>query len=150
MISYFDTSALVKRYALETGSQAVYEAIAASRLAGTVLITRAEVAAAFAKAIRTATLTTDEAVLCLSRFREDWPRLVRLPVSEATVARAEQQAWQSGLRGYDSVHLAAALLWQEALGVAVTVVTYDRALWIAAAQAGLANYPADLITATSS
>ena len=115
-------------------------------LAGTAVITRAEVGAALAKAIRTSALTREEALACLGRFRQDWPRLVRTHVSEATVARAEQLAWQYSLRGYDAVHLASALLWQESLGEPVSMAAFDRALWQAADQAGLLAYPAALLS----
>jgi predicted nucleic acid-binding protein len=144
MILYLDSSALVKRYVVEMGSQEVVQAIAQSDIAGTVVITRAEVAAAFAKAVRMTALTQDEAQTCIERFRRDWPHLVRTRVTEATVARADQLAWHYQLRGYDAVHLAAALHWQDALGVMVTVATFDLKLWQAAARAGVLTYPPDL------
>ena len=145
MILYLDSSALVKRYVQEQGSQAVGDAIAAAQLTGTAIITRAEVGAALAKAVRTSALTREEALACLGRFQQDWPRLVRTRVGEPTVARAEQLAWQYNLRGYDAVHLASALLWQESLSESVTMAAFDHALWKAASQAGLIAYPAELI-----
>lgn len=144
MILYLDSSALVKRYVVEIGSPEVVQAIAQAETTGTVVIARAEVAAAFAKAVRMAALTQDEAQTGLERFRRDWPHLVRTRVTEATVARADQMAWQYQLRGYDAVHLAAAVLWQDALGVMVTMATFDLKLWQAAAQSGLLTYPTDL------
>lgn len=144
MILYLDSSALVKRYVLETGSQAVVQAMTQATVAGAAVITRAEVAAAFAKAVRMAALTRDEAQTCLEQFRRDWPHLVRTRVTETTVARADQLAWQYQLRGYDAVHLAAALLWQETLGEMVTLATFDQKLWQAATRAGLLPYPLDL------
>ena len=150
MILYLDSSALVKRYVQERGSQAVGDAITAAQLTATAVITRAEVGAALAKAIRTSALTSEEALASLDRFHQDWPRLVRTRVSEATVARAEQLAWQYNLRGYDAVHLASALLWQEGLGEPVTVAVFDHALWKAASQAGLLAYPADLLATGTS
>lgn len=50
-------------------------------------------------------------------------------------------AWEHGLRGYDAVHLATALVWRETLGEAVTVATWDRELWRAARDAGLSPWP---------
>jgi len=38
------------------------------------------------------------------------------------------------LRGYDATHLAAALLWQEVLGVPVLMATFDVGLWRVAAR----------------
>ena len=52
MILYLDASALVKRYIDEMGSRADEQAIANADSVGTVLITRAETAAAIAKAFR--------------------------------------------------------------------------------------------------
>lgn len=144
MILYLDSSALVKRYVVEIGSPEVVQAIAQADTTGTVVIARAEVVAAFAKAVRMAALTQDEAHICLERFRRHWPHLVRTRVTEATVTRADQLAWQYQLRGYDAVHLAAAVLWQDALGAMVTMATFDLRLWQAAAQAGVLTYPPDL------
>jgi len=52
MILYLDASALVKRYVTEPGSSEVSEAINRAEMAGTALVSRAEVAAALAKAAR--------------------------------------------------------------------------------------------------
>jgi len=64
------------------------------------------------------------------------------------VARADSLAWEYGLRGYDAVHLASALLWQEALGEPVTLATFDKPLWEAAQQAGMGVWPEDLDKST--
>jgi predicted nucleic acid-binding protein len=143
MILYLDASALVKRYVAEAGSQQVGEAIAAAELAGTSIITRAEVAAALAKAVRVGALTRDQARSALQTFRNEWPDLVRLQLSELTVSRADSFAWEYNLRGYDAVQLAAASLWQDAMGERVAFMAYDRKLWSAAAQAGLTAVPPD-------
>lgn len=66
---------------------------------------------------------------------------MRLRVDERTIERAEAYAWQFGLRGYDAVHLASAVMWQEASGEPVMLATYDRQLWEAAAQVGLQVLP---------
>ena len=89
-------------------------------------------------------LTLEEANACLDRFQRDWPHLVRLRIAEVTIARAAQLAWQHRLRGYDAVHLAAAILWQEALGELVTMATFDLTLWQAVIQVGMQAFPADL------
>ena len=144
MILYLDASTLVKRYVAELGSPEVGSAIAQADVVGTVLITRAEVAAALAKAARVGALTEDEALACLQVVREEWSDLMRVQVTEMVVTRAEALAWEHGLRGYDAVHLAAASIWQDALGQQITFATFDRRLWEAARRTGLAPYPADL------
>ncbi len=144
MILYLDASALVKRYVAEAGSADVAAAVAAARLLATAVISRAEVTAALAKAVRLRFVTRKSAAIGLADFDADWPDLIRLEVSEAVVARAASVAWQQELRGYDAVHLASALHWQEALGDSVTVATYDRQLWRGARNSGLLSWPADL------
>jgi predicted nucleic acid-binding protein len=144
VILCLDASALVKRYVAEAGSANVAAAIAAARLLATTVISRAEVTAALAKAVRLGYATRNAAAAGLADFEGDWPDLIRLEVSETVVARAASVAWQQGLRGYDAVHLASALQWQEALGNPVTVATYDRELWRGAQSSGLVPWPNDM------
>jgi predicted nucleic acid-binding protein len=145
-ILYLDASALVKRYIAERGSSQVAEAIAEAEVVGTSLISRAEVAAALAKAVRTGTLTQEGAASALQVFRSEWPTLVRVQATEMVVTRADSLAWEQGLRGYDAVHLASALLWQEGLGEPVTMAVFDLRLWEAAKERGLVPFPDDLPT----
>ena len=143
MILYLDTSALVKRYVIEAGTDEVNDATEHAVTAGTAIICRAEVAAALAKAVRTGTLKQSDALASLEKFRSEWSDLIRVQVSERLVARADALAWEHSLRGYDAVHLAAALVWQEALGESVTLATFDEPLWQAAQQEGLVPFPVD-------
>jgi uncharacterized protein len=144
VIVYLDASALVKRYVGEAWSGEVDQLIARASGVGTALISRAEVAAALAKAARLGALTREQTALALHVFRTEWVDLVRLQVTESLVARADVQAWERGLRGHDAVHLAAALVWQEMLGEPVTLATFDRRLWQAAGVAGLTAWPDEL------
>ena len=141
MIVYLDASALVKRYIEEAGSAAVGRLIEEANLVGTAAITRVEMAAALAKAVRVGVLSREEAALALEVFREEWPSLVRIQVTEPLLRRAEEVAWQEGLRGYDATHLAAALFWQEMLGEPVVVATFDRELWDAARRLAMQVFP---------
>ncbi len=145
MILYLDASALVKRYVAEPGSVEVQRMIGEADVVGTAIITRAEVAAALSKAVRMAALSPGEAQESLKLFRNEWPDLVRIQVTEMVVARADIFAWEHGLRGYDAVHLAAASLWRDALGGdRVMFLTFDRKLWTAVQSAGLVPAPTDL------
>jgi uncharacterized protein len=144
VILYLDASALVKRYVAEPGTAEVFAVIAQADNIGTGLICRAEVAAAFAKSVRTRALTYGDALECLRSFRRDWSTIVRLQLTEQVVARADALTWDYGLRGYDAVHLASALVWQDSAREPVTLVTFDKPLWEAATQTGLIAYPSDL------
>ncbi len=144
MILYLDTSALVKRYVAEPGSAEVAQVIETAQASGTSIITRAEMAAALGQAVRMHVLNHDAAALALQTFHEDWPGLVHVQVTEHVVARASRLAWDMGLRGYDAVHLAAALLWQEGMGEGIAFATFDQRLWTAAGQSGLTAIPTGL------
>jgi predicted nucleic acid-binding protein len=141
VIVYLDSSALVKRYVAERSSAEVNALIAGAAVVGTAVVSRAELAAALAKAVRVGTLPREQALAGLQAFRAEWVDLVRLPATEGALALADRLAWELGLRGYDAVHLAAASLWRDALGEPVVLATFDLQLWAAAPAVGLTAWP---------
>lgn len=149
MIAHLDASALVKRYVVERGSSETIALTADSEMTATSIVSRAEVAAALAKAVRVGLVNDEVARNAQRRFTGDWPDLVRVPVTEALVERAERLAWEHGLRGYDAVQLASALTWQESTGEEIALATFDQQLWEAAKRTGLNAWPDKLPGATS-
>lgn len=139
---YLDSSALVKRYVAEAGSRDVRSAVAEAAYNSTSLISRAEVSAALARAVRLGALSTRAGRACQEAFLLDWPSVIRVEINESIVAQAGSLAWQHGLRGYDAVQLASALAWKAALGGVVTIATFDKQLWAAASAEGLTPFPA--------
>jgi len=144
MILYLDSSAIVKQYVIELGSAEIRQAILQSEINGTAVISRAEVVATFRKAVRLGVLSEKDAKMLKRSFDRSWRKLVRTRVTERLVQYAATLAWDHGLRGYDSVHLASAVAWQRALSRSVTLATFDQPLWNAAAKAGLHAFPPDL------
>lgn len=142
MIIYFDASALVKLYIFESGTPSVEKLVTQAEVLGTAVITRVEVTAAITKAVRMGMLPKEEASVALKFFNGDWENLIRIQMTEVLISRSANIAWDYGLRGYDAVHLASALFWQEMLGESITVATFDRELWEAAGAAGLKAWPA--------
>ncbi|MGH7965044.1 MAG: type II toxin-antitoxin system VapC family toxin [Candidatus Binatia bacterium] len=109
---FFDSSALVKRYVVESGTQWVRGLCepAAGHTIYIARITGVEVIAALARHTRIGSLTRSAAQGAMAAFRGDF-RWVYL-VSELTPALAERAmdlAQAHGLRGYDAVQLAASL-----------------------------------------
>jgi uncharacterized protein len=145
MILYLDSSALVKRYIAETGSVEVEALIKKADIVGTGLITRAEVPAALSKAVRLSWLETNQGERLLHIFRTNWQVLAIVQATETLMARADALAWEHGLRGYDAVHLASAIVWEEALGEPVTLATFDPRLWQATTNIGLTVWPETLL-----
>jgi uncharacterized protein len=142
VILYLESSALVKRYIQEKASQDVNAWIEAADMVVTGLITRVEVAAAIARVGRMKLITLDETLAALRQFRSEWESFHRLPISENTVLRGDVLAVEHNLRGYDATHLACALIWQETLGMPVTLASFDSQLIEAARRVQMANLPA--------
>jgi uncharacterized protein len=141
MNAYLDASVLVKTYVAEAGSKEVGQLLSRADLLATSVLSRAEVPAALAKAARVGWLAREAADAARQAFRAQWPALMGVQVTEALMALADTLAWDYGLRGYDAVHLASALTWQEALGEPVLLATFDKQLWSAAPKAGVAIWP---------
>jgi len=144
VIAYLDASALVKRYVVERGSRETIALTTESEMTATSIVSRAEVAAALARAVRAGLVKDDVARNAQRRFAQDWPDLARVSVTEALVERAERLAWEHGLRGYDAVQLASALAWQESLSEEIVLASFDQQLWEAAKRSGLKAWPDQL------
>jgi len=144
VIAYLDASALVKRYLLERGSRETIALTSQAELAATSIISRAQVAAGLAKAVRAGVVKDDVAKCAQRSFAGDWPDLLRISVTEALVERADSLAWVYGLRGYDAVHLESALTWWESVGEEIVLATFDQQLWEAGKRTGLRPWPEQL------
>ena len=144
MIIYFDTSALVKSYIQEKGTSQVRQWVSNCSMSGTSLISKAELASALSIAVRLNRLANAQAQAVWQEFRRDWMSLYKIEISESIVERAAAIVWDHRLRGYDAIHLSAAISWQEQLGESLTLATFDGELWQAARNAGLGVLPEGL------
>ena len=137
---YLDTSAWMKLYVPEAGSERVESLIAAADRCASHLITYAEMRAAFAKAQRMGRMNQATKDTAVASFEVDWRTCQVMDVTDPLVRRAGDLADRFGLRGYDSVHLAAAeaislLLMPEPLAF----VCFDERLCDAARALGMAT-----------
>lgn len=137
MILYLDTSAKVKLYADEPGSVLVREAVARADIIASNIIAYAETRAALARKHRQGGIDDTTLIEIKQEFERDWSRIHRLPVNEMIIHRAGEFAEQHSLRGYDSVHLAAAESLQTVLGSSIVFACFDNALNQAALERGL-------------
>jgi predicted nucleic acid-binding protein len=146
MIVYFDTSALVKGYVQEAGSAETLALLGDENNSfGSASITQIEMASAIQRAIRIVGVSSSNPAKAWQDFLDDWSTFSRITVSPLIIERACRIAWEYGLRGYDSLHLATALLWKESLDETVTLATFDRDLWSAGKKAGLDVWPEGLV-----
>lgn len=107
---YFDTSALVKHYIEETGSQWVQSLIRSKRtMVLTSSLTRIEGACTFARRHREGVLSEDDLTQVCSVFNYDLAHHYVLTEAEpAILSSAQQLALRYPLRAYDAVQLATA------------------------------------------
>jgi uncharacterized protein len=111
-ILFFDSSAVVKRYIAEIGSQWVAglmlpEAKNAIHIG---VVTGAEVVAAFARRQRGGSLPPEQAAQAIAEFSDDWANLYDvISADRQVVNQAMVLAQRHGLRGYDAMQLASAL-----------------------------------------
>jgi len=147
MIIYFDTSALVKRYLREADSEKVMALFnEEDHIFGSVVLTQVEMAGTFQRAVRMEVSSSKLAAEVWQDYLDHWQSFTRFRIFAGTIERASEIAWKYDLRGYDSLHLATALLWQETLGTQITLATFDRELWLAAEKAGMLRWPTDLVS----
>ena len=109
---FFDSSAIVKRYAVESGSPWIFKILRPSsqNLAFVAGIAGAEVVAALARKRKGQVLSPAEASKAIRRFKRHFSRrFQKISISDKVVATAMIYADRYELRGYDSIQLAAAL-----------------------------------------
>lgn len=141
MILYLDTSAVVKLYVEEEGSDKVRASCEQARVVATSLIGYAEARAAFARAKRQARLQAQDHRQVLEDFDHDWDSYFILEVTEGLVRRAGGLAEDHALRAYDALHLASALTLRERVHRTVAFLCFDEALEAAARGESLVTSP---------
>lgn len=143
MILYLDTSALAKLFISEPGSNQVAAAVGSSLAVATHRIAYVEMHATLGKAVRMGRAEPSSLDRRLRDFEECWASIDVVEATDALVRRAAGLAIRHGLRGYDSVHLAAALAVHETMGPEAPVCfgATDARLNDAARLAGLTLVP---------
>jgi uncharacterized protein len=137
LILYLDTSALVKLYAQEAGSDVVQRAVGAADLIATSLMSYAEARSALARKCRGGEITRAALNGLRQEFERDWARLHVLPIDEALVRKAGDLTEEHALRALDALHLATVDNLQAVLRTPVTFACFDGPLNGAAKKQGL-------------
>jgi len=125
VILYLDTSALVKLYVAEGGTDTVAAAADRATALVTVRVTYAEARAAFAGHARAKGLTPGELRRVVRQLDEEWGQYSIVEVTDALVRRAGALAERHRLRGYDAVQLSAALGLRIPGGADIAFASFD-------------------------
>ncbi len=109
MIVYVDTSVLLKLLIAEPGSATAAEIWQSADVLVAARIEYAEARAALAAAVRGARLTAAQLKTAKRALKDLWDQVAVVEITEELVGLAGDLAEAEGLRGYDAVHLAAAV-----------------------------------------
>jgi predicted nucleic acid-binding protein len=135
---YADSSAIVKRYYMERGSDqlklrwATIDRIFTSRVA------YAEIHAALARKARDGELSRDSFHTAAAAFELEWLAYDHILVDEATLKDVRSLVRRHSLRGFDAIHLSAALWLRAELGRSIEFWASDQRLEAAAKRERLA------------
>ena len=106
MIVYADTSALVKLYIEEDGSETTHRCMEDAEFAVTSRVAYVEARSAFARRKQAGDLTQRAHRQIVRQLNDDWKRWLRLDFQSVP---AGELAAKHLLRGFDAVHLSSAL-----------------------------------------
>lgn len=136
-IVYFDSSAFVKLFVEEEGSDVTAELWDRCDLPISSRLAYPEVRASIAAARRDHRLTEADERLAVHLWEQYWAAVRIVELTEQVGATAGALAGDHGLRGADAVHLASA----RAVAPNVIVAVWDLRLASAARQLGFATVP---------
>lgn len=134
MIVYFDTSALVKLFMRERGTETVRDLWDGAADRVTSAATYPEARAALASAERSGRIEPEQGADAVSELDDRFATMNVVVLDDDLAMDAGELAQHHALRGYDAVHLASAL----EIGDPTLMVTWDEELLRAAEAAGLA------------
>lgn len=128
MILYCDTSALLKLFIEEQGSESMINARSSSDAIAVCRITWAESMAAFAQRARFKGANQAGLAQARSLFKQAWQDFAIADVTQPLMDKAGVYTEAFALRGYDSVQLAAAHLLHHQFALPLTFACFDRRL----------------------
>jgi len=125
-VNYLDTSALIKRFVVERGSELVQKLVTREGPIATAKIAYAEVYAGLNRKRREGHPSARDYRLVRHRFEYDWQAYVRVDLRDEMLPLCRDLAERHPLRGFDAVHLASALGLQRDVGEKITFVAATR------------------------
>jgi predicted nucleic acid-binding protein len=134
---YLDTSALIKRFVIEVGSETVNDLVGNAPPVVTAKIAFAEVHAGLKRKHREGPLSGRDYALSIRQFEADWESYIRVDLRDEILRLARDLIRQHPLRGFDAIHLSSALSVKRVLGEDLAFGAADARLLRAAKSEGL-------------
>jgi predicted nucleic acid-binding protein len=141
VILYCDTSALVKRYVNETGTDLVDAAWEQASAIATSVVAYAESMAAFHRRHREGRLTPKNLRRICDKFKGDYKQIVLVPADHHLHHYIDELLKHHLLRGFDAIHLASALIFNSDDKEPIVFACFDASLNKAAEKEGLRTLP---------
>ena len=134
---YLDTSALVKLYVREPGSDTVRRRVSDASVVATSRVAYPEARAAFARRRREGGFGAADLRRIVADLDRDFAALVVVELSGEVARLAGELAEARALSGFDAIHVASALTFGRLAGTPPVFATYDSTQAAAAAAEGL-------------
>lgn len=141
MILYLDTSAFLKKYFREAGSDEIIARWKDATGIVTSSVAYAEALASIHQKKRDLNCNDDIFENIIHLFRRDWSSLIRVEVTDELNDWIDKMVSHYPLRGFDAIHLASALIVHDRLPEKFLFACYDNKLLQAAQSAGLQTLP---------
>jgi predicted nucleic acid-binding protein len=110
---YLDSSAWVKRYFLENGTDLIQDLFIQNQKLACASLGLIEVVSTLARRTRTSKETDYEISQVMQNIRKDWKEFICIHLTSEVLNIAKDIAYNQALRGADAVHLASALVLQK-------------------------------------
>lgn len=137
MILYCDTSALIKRYVEEEGTEYVDSLWDDASIVVTSVVAYAEIITAFSKKLTEGVLSVKEYNNIVLKFKEDYEQLILVPVSMDLNKLIEELIKRHPIRWGEAIHLASALIFVTSESPKPVFACFDSILNQAAIEEGL-------------
>jgi predicted nucleic acid-binding protein len=144
MILYLDTSALLKKYFQEPGSDDVIAGWKEARGIVTSSVAYAESLASFYRKKSETTISSSIFKNMIGSFRRDWESFIRVEVTDELNKTIDRVVEDYPLRGFDAIHLSSALIIDRNLSEDLLFACFDKRLLTAARDTGLQTLPKTL------
>lgn len=125
MILFLDTSALVKMYIKETGSDYVFKQVNSATKIATSQVAYPEAKSAFARRMREGHLNIKDHKKIVKSLDDDWNSFLVVELHLDISKNAGNLAEKHALRGFDAIHLASACSLRYLIKSKISFLTYD-------------------------
>lgn len=122
---YIDTSAYLKIFLKEKGSDKVRRLVKENRLLASAILT-SECFSAFSRRRQAKEIDDKTFDRLVNRVKKDLPYIEIVRLTDDVLRKTEEILLHATVRTLDAVHIASALLFQESTGVVLTFVTSDK------------------------